>query len=734
MVRCLQDVAAQPCPCVRQRFLPAFPHVPRQQETDRTVVQPHHDGVIPACQREGAGVEDGEQKPVVQGHLQAPLPPPDLLYALRDHPPPVAAEGARAVLVTGDQVADRVPFQHRDQARQDVFCGTGEDDQVQVVVPEGHPAAQGRKEVRRPRRPTDQYLPPRRGADEDGVPALHVQEDDVQLAVGQGEAGNPRQQEKERGGAQQETVAQAPRQTPPEGAQASPYLGVRDGGECANSAVEGPRPRRRHPAHVHPGVGDTCRPLDDLYGVRQEEPGHPAQDLPQGKPEQPTQGRQSAPDHHRWLRRKDQEVGQEGDEGEAAEIVEGQWEGGDLRSQSDQKGVGEEAHGLPGPLLGGHAGQEAEGPALEPVYVEHQPQGGGETQLESDVPQSQGVPEGHRDGGSGQGGGDVGGAAQVPSEQVEDTHDGGPHHRRRRPHQKSIEGDARDGRPDGPSGAEPAAEDLVEEATDDGDVEPTDGDDVAGARGGEGIADVLRDAAFHPQEDAGQEGGGWLVEDAADHRLGALPEGEEDGLQRVHRPLPHPDGLGPPDEGEDSLLGQVLAVGEIGEFGRGLQEAGDLQPVAVGEGGVAGEVDQGGPLNGDPLAVGEGEGFGPQAHAGMGIPFIRRGGDGPLYEDGAHVVVVGQGVGGKAGEGDEEPSRPQHGHQEKGAEGADGGLIPPANPDDDGRQSEEEQGLPGRMEGLAQSDTRQPCDGPVDQRHAAPPMVSGIQPVLYAEG
>jgi hypothetical protein len=456
--------------------------------------------------------------------------------------------------------------------------------------------------------------------------------------------------------------------------------------------------------------------------------------LPQGKPEQPTQGRQSAPDHHRGLRRKDQEVGQEGDEGEAVEIVEGQREGGNLCGQGDQQGIGEKAHGLPGLLLGGHTGQETEGPVLEPVHVEHQPQGGGETQLESDVPQDHGVPEGHPDRRGGQGCGDVGGAAQVSSHQVEDAHDGGPYHRRRRPHQQGVEGNARDGRPDGPSGSEPAAEDLIEEAADDGDVEPADGDDVAGARGGKGIIDVLRDAALHPQEDTGQEGCGRLVEDAADHRLGALPEGEEDGLEYVHRPLPHPDGLGPPDEGEDSLAGQVLAVGEVGEFGRGLQEAGDLQSVAVGEGGVAGEVDQGGSPDGDPLAVGEGEGFGPQAQAGMGIPFIRRGGDGPLYEDGADVVVVGQGVGGKAREGDEEPSCPQRGHQEEGTEGADGGLIPPANPDDDGRQSEEEQGLPGRMEGLAQCDTRQPRDGPVDQRHAAPPMVSGIQPVLYAEG
>lgn len=719
LVRRLQNVALQPGPHLRHRLLPRFLQVPRQQKTDRPIVQPHHHRGVPRIQG-WAGVEDGEQKPLVQGQLQASLPPPDRLRGPGGRFPPAVAEGTGTVLVPGDQVVDRIPFHDRDQARQDVFGGPGEDDHVQVVVPEGHPAAQGGEEACRAGGATDQRLSPRGGTDEDGIPAGHVQKDHPQPAIGQGETGDHRHQEKERGHAQQETVADVPRQTHPEGARPGPNLRVQSSGEDADQAVEGPRPYRRHPTHVHPGVGDARCPPDDLYGVGQEEPGYPAQALSQGKPEHPRQGRQSAPDHHPRLGREDQEVGQKGDEGEATEVVEGHRQGSDLRGQGDQQSIGEEACGLLGLLFGDHAGQQTDRPALQSVCIEHQAQSGGETQLEAHVPEKQRVQEGHPDRGGGQGGGDVGGAAQMPAQQVEDAHKGGPDHRCRRPDQKGIEGDAGDGGPDGSPGPEPATEEPEKDTADNGDVEPADGDDVGGAGGGKGVADVLRDAPFHAQEDAGQEGGGGFVEDAADDFLSVPSEREEKRPVGVDRPLSHPNRLRPPDEGKDPLAGQVLAVGEVGELRRGFQEAGDLQPVAVGEGGVAGEVDQSGSLDGDGLLAGEGQLFSPQTQAGVGIPFVRRSGDCPFYQDRADVVVMGQGVRREAGEGPEQPSGPQYGDQEKDAGGADEGVVPPARPSDDGGQSEEQQGLPGGMDGFAQNDAHEPRNGQIDQRHPAP--------------
>lgn len=414
----------------------------------------------------------------------------------------------------------------------------------------------------------------------------------MQPAIEEGEAGCHRQQEKERSRAQQKAVAQASRQTGPEGTKARPYLGVGPGGDGADQAVEGPHLPRRHPANVQPRVRNARRPPHALYRPGQEEPRHPTQDPSQGKPEHPGQGCQSALDHHPWLRREDQEVGQDEDEGEAVEGVEGEGKRGDLRSQRHQQGVGEKAHRPPGMVLGDDLGEQSHRPSLESVGVEHQSQCGSETQLEAHVPENQRVDQRHPEGRRGQGCGDVGGPAQVLAQEVEDAHDGGPYHRRACAHQQGVEDNATDGGPNRPPGAQESAKEPVENTTDDGDVEPTDGDDMGGAGSGKGLTDVLGDSALHAQQDAGQQGGGRIVQDPTDNGLGAPTESQERRLDGVDRRPPHPDRLRPSDVGEDALTGQVLTVREVGELWRGLQQTGHLQPVTVTEGRVAGEAHQ----------------------------------------------------------------------------------------------------------------------------------------------
>jgi len=116
---------------------------------------------------------------------------------------------------------------------------------------------------------------------------------------------------------------------------------------------------------------------------------------------------------------------------------------------------------------------------------------------------------------------------------------------------------------------------------------------VRGARGREGGHQVGGDAALHAQQDAGQECGLGIGQDAGDGILCATLEGVKRGPEGVALSALEQRDLRTAQQRVHSLPGQVVFVGEVRELGWGLQQTANLQPVAVAVLGVAGGARQG---------------------------------------------------------------------------------------------------------------------------------------------
>jgi hypothetical protein len=109
--------------------------------------------------------------------------------------------------------------------------------------------------------------------------------------------------------------------------------------------------------------------------------------------------------------------------------------------------------------------------------------------------------------------------AQVGGPHHQDAHQPGAHHHRVCAHQQHVEHDAGRHRPEGAPGAQQAREDRGHQAGDDGDVEAGDDDDVAHPGAVELVVQRGVNAALHPQQNAGQQAGLWLWQQAGDQRL-----------------------------------------------------------------------------------------------------------------------------------------------------------------------------------------------------------------------
>jgi len=116
---------------------------------------------------------------------------------------------------------------------------------------------------------------------------------------------------------------------------------------------------------------------------------------------------------------------------------------------------------------------------------------------------------------------------------------------------------------------------------------------VRGTRGREVGHQVSGDATLHAQQDAGQERGLGVGQDAGDGILRTALESIESGPERIAPPALEQRDLRAAQQRVHSLPGQVVPIGKIREFGRGLQQTANLQPVAVTVLGIAGGTYQG---------------------------------------------------------------------------------------------------------------------------------------------
>jgi len=152
---------------------------------------------------------------------------------------------------------------------------------------------------------------------------------------------------------------------------------------------ENPAGQLRQPFHCPDGVGD-------------ERPCQVGHRLPQRLGDQAKRHRQAAQDHHRWLGRQDQRVGNQRRQRKALKMV------GDHRQRGHQRRQGEEQvfpEG-PGQLLSRFRGQpqgnQAGNPLHERICVQHQPQGRHERELEAHIPQDKRAEQRHQGRGEGQ--------------------------------------------------------------------------------------------------------------------------------------------------------------------------------------------------------------------------------------------------------------------------------------------------------------------------------------------
>jgi hypothetical protein len=174
--------------------------------------------------------------------------------------------------------------------------------------------------------------------------------------------------------------------------------------------------RERRQLHGRVGqVGEQPRALGE---PGQKQVGDRRQPLAQRQPDQPAHQRQSTKEHCIWDHGEQDDVGQRRDDREVAEVVEDQGQRQDLGRQGRGKR-------LAGPVEPAEAQRGLEQHGLCALAIGEERGGGQRAELEAQVPERLGVPDGHGPAGGEDSGPGVG-AALEPLPQ----HDDRAHHRR----------------------------------------------------------------------------------------------------------------------------------------------------------------------------------------------------------------------------------------------------------------------------------------------------------------
>ena len=511
----------------------------------------------------------------------------------------------------GQGHAHPVSLHHRRLSAHVIQIRVGHHQQIQAAVPEGHGRAQLAEEQLRTVSPVHQHLAARGRLDQDAISLADVQEGDVQAAIRLGEGQAPEQDPghghgAERGRAEDppcpgsgraETSGltplekawepTAPLPLPPPGLDRAPP------GEEGQEPVGGAQGSRPVALDLQAGPGQGRRPPDHAHGPGQAQPGDPEEQLGhRGEAGQASQDARATPEHDEGLHRRDEQVGEQADQAQAAEVVDHQGQGGQVGGQGDQQPVLEQTpeqgaaaggQAIPHSVLG-EGGPESRQPAAELGREEDEARGGRAAQLEAHVPQGQGIEQGHGPAGRGQADQGRGLALQGSGHHEEAAHEGCPHHRGIAAHQQRVEADASQGGEQGPAPPEQAHAEGHEHPGDEGHVAAGDDDHVAGAGQVELVVELVRDAGLDAQEHAVGQGRVGLGQEPLQEASRPGPERVEP-TQQGRALVGAGQGLHPwaVHHAVDALAGQVGPVVEAIEDRRVGQPSTGLHRLAVDE-------------------------------------------------------------------------------------------------------------------------------------------------------
>ena len=220
------------------------------------------------------------------------------------------------------------------------------------------------------------------------------------------------------------------------------------------------------------------------------------------------------------------------------------------------------------------------------------------------------------------------------------AHHGGAHDGRRCPHQQRVKPDARQRDRQFPFLAKGAAGKSSQDTGDQREIEAGDGDDVAGAGGGESLVQILGDAAFDSQENASQERGLGFRQHSEESVQGMGLEAEEHVKQPVGLVRFEHRHVCPAQQGVDVLTRQVLAVGEALEGRGSLQRTAGADTIPVERGGVDGGFDQHLTVNREGFPAGETHLLGGHTQVCVQGAAIRLAHDDAGHGDGVCAVVA----------------------------------------------------------------------------------------------
>ena len=276
---------------------------------------------------------------------------------------------------------------------------------------------------------------------------------------------------------------------------------------------------------------------------------------------------------------------------------------------------------------------------FERLAVEDEAEGGGETELEAHVLQVVGVEERHERRNREEGDEAVLAAAKMTGKQGGQSHDRGAHHGRVRADQQGVEADA-DGRGHRAAArAEQPAKEGQEQFRDDGNVKSRNSDDVRSAGIFEVLLQVGGQAAIHAEQDARQQRGFRVREQKMNGGKGFLFERVQPGGENVAI-FPRQGGDVRAGHGRvDALAGEVVAVGEILVFRRGLEFAAQADDIAVCVILVGVHAGQQESVHFQVVAVAGVNAGGAHAQVGVGIAQVRRFCH-PAGDEGVVVAVV----------------------------------------------------------------------------------------------
>ena len=288
-------------------------------------------------------------------------------------------------------------------------------------------------------------------------------------------------------------------------------------------------------------------------------------------------GRAQASEHdHRRQQRKHERVGRRSDQRELMEVGQHQRPGRELGGAGGGEGIAHDRR---------QEGQAAGDGVGQGRYTE----GAGEGELEADVvsqrrsqAQHQGCGQGHRDV-------DLGVAPEDAGRYHQSTHGGGPQGRGRGPGHESVEAhhSQRDQRS---SGSPDPAHRPLDEARQEGNLEPRDHDDMDEPAGDHRLFEGGRQGGTVTEDHTQDQRRLGLGQDAVDPLHEGMTDGEDPGVRRIDAAGQAVHEARAFDDSGDALVGQEGSVVELLEAAGPADLAGEQNPATRLDGGCAAQA------------------------------------------------------------------------------------------------------------------------------------------------